>query len=388
VRFTTRYAYIIKHATFGGNEVRALLDSLLGALLQHARPGAADQEAWVRPLTAIDDGTISELVIAAGQRLLGLDPLLPAQPAPPDGCGTTLTAVNGDGDPVAVASCQHWTDEPGAISLTWGAARRFHLHPRIAGSKSRPASGADVAGALDRLITQWSDHLAGVPEIAEEDTAAVVTWPSRDVDSIRVLQRHGLAPLAVIAARATARTAARTAAGRPEEQPDEQPADGLTIRRAAPADLEAVTDLGVELVRYDAYFGEVVERPNTREGLRRGSAEMLADPAPWVWLAEKDGVPVGLLAAERPEAAAWLVPLTGRAPAAYLQQGFVLPAERASGIGARLVRQFHAEADTTGVAVTLLHYSQANPLSVPFWSQQGYRPLWTVWEARPARRLC
>jgi hypothetical protein len=39
------------------------------------------------------------------------------------------------------------------------------------------------------------------------------------------------------------------------------------------------------------------------------------------------------------------------------------------------------------VAVTLLHYEQTNPLSVPFWSQQGYRPLWTSWAARPARTI-
>jgi len=37
--------------------------------------------------------------------------------------------------------------------------------------------------------------------------------------------------------------------------------------------------------------------------------------------------------------------------------------------------------------VTLLHYAQVNPLSAPFWSQQGYRPLWTVWETAPARAL-
>jgi hypothetical protein len=24
---------------------------------------------------------------------------------------------------------------------------------------------------------------------------------------------------------------------------------------------------------------------------------------------------------------------------------------------------------------------------VPFWGHQGYRPLWTTWEARPARML-
>jgi hypothetical protein len=39
------------------------------------------------------------------------------------------------------------------------------------------------------------------------------------------------------------------------------------------------------------------------------------------------------------------------------------------------------------VSVTLLHYEQVNPLSGPFWSHRGYRPLWTSWEARPARAL-
>ena len=28
-----------------------------------------------------------------------------------------------------------------------------------------------------------------------------------------------------------------------------------------------------------------------------------------------------------------------------------------------------------------------NPLSAPFWSRMGYRPLWTGWEVRPAASL-
>ena len=39
------------------------------------------------------------------------------------------------------------------------------------------------------------------------------------------------------------------------------------------------------------------------------------------------------------------------------------------------------------VAVWLLHYEQVNPLSGPFWSHRGYRPLWTSWEARPTLTL-
>ncbi len=114
---------------------------------------------------------------------------------------------------------------------------------------------------------------------------------------------------------------------------------------------------------------------------------MLADPEPWVWLAERDGAPVGLLTAERPEVAAWIAPMTNPQPVAYLQQGFVPPSERGTGIGAMLTACFHADIEAADIPVTLLHYAQTNPLSAPFWSQQGYRPLWTSWEARPARNL-
>jgi hypothetical protein len=39
------------------------------------------------------------------------------------------------------------------------------------------------------------------------------------------------------------------------------------------------------------------------------------------------------------------------------------------------------------VAATLLFYGTFNPLSVPFWSRLGWRPLWTVWSAHPASAL-
>ena len=66
---------------------------------------------------------------------------------------------------------------------------------------------------------------------------------------------------------------------------------------------------------------------------------------------------------------------------------FVTPGERASGIGAELVAQLHTDIRAAGVPVTLLHYEQVNPLSAPPWCQQGYRPLWLSWEARPARSI-
>jgi hypothetical protein len=56
-------------------------------------------------------------------------------------------------------------------------------------------------------------------------------------------------------------------------------------------------------------------------------------------------------------------------------------------VGAELAAHYHREADAAGIGVTLLHYALLNPLSAPFWSRQGYRPLWTVWEASPAAAI-
>lgn len=253
-----------------------------------------------------------------------------------------------------------------------------------------------MAGALDGLLSQWRDHLAAVPGTGDEDSAALVMWPSRDIDGIRTLLRHGLAPMDVIAARPTGRHPVGptdAAPGRAEglavsASPDASAAQrGLRIRRAGPADIDAVVRLGVEVIRFDAHFGGVTERPGTAAAMRREAAGLLAGPEPWTWLAERDCTAIGLLAAQRPEAASWIAPMVRPAPAAYLMLMFVLPGERASGVGGALTARLHREVAAAGVAVTLLHYEQSNPLSVPFWSQQGYRPLWTSWAARPARTV-
>ena len=299
-----------------------------------------------------------------------------------------LTVTGADGQPTATGICEHWVGDAESLDLSWGAARRFQLALQIA--------GPDVAGALDGLLSQWRDHLAAVPGTDDEDAAALVMWPSRDIHGIRTLLRRGLAPLEVIAARPAGRRPVGPADSPPRPGagldvsagPDAGPVPpGLRIRRAGPADIDAVARLGVEVIRYDGHFGGVTERPGTAAAMRREAAGLLAGPEPWTWLAERDGTAIGMLAAQRPEAASWIAPMVGLAPAAYLMLLFVLPGERAGGVGGALTARLHREAEAAGVAVTLLHYEQSNPLSVPFWSQQGYRPLWTTWAARPARTV-
>jgi GNAT superfamily N-acetyltransferase len=284
------------------------------------------------------------------------------------GCGADLAVRGPAGGLLAAGSCLHWSAEPGSLDLIEGAARRFVLTPYLA--------DPDALASLDALLSQWRAHLAEVAEADGQDTAAVISWPSRDAAGVRALVAHGLTPLGVIAARPAGR--------RPAPAADCPP--GVCIRQATAADLDVALRLAMEVVRFDAQFGGVIERPGAAGALRAEVAGLLEDD-PWAWLAERDGEPAGLLLAERPEVAGWIAPRTSAAPAAYLLALFVEPAERGAGLGAALTARLHRRAAAAPVSVILLQYEQVNPLSVPFWGGQGYRPLWSSWEARPARML-
>jgi hypothetical protein len=327
----------------------------------------------------VRNGVMAEVA----QRWRDVDPLLPGPTAPEPDCGADLVVTGPGGQPIAVGACEHWVGGPEELDLAWGATRRYLLTAWTA--------GPDQAGALDRLLSLWRDHLAALPEAGGADTSAVVRWPSRDVGAVAALVRHGLAPFEVVAARLTGQRGhpgAPPLGGAPETGAAAGTvAQGVGIRRGTPADIDTVVRLGTEVIRFDAHFTAMPDRPGTPGALRREVAGLLAGRECWTWLAERDGTAVGVAAAQRPESAGWIAPLVRQAPAAYLMFGYVLPSERASGIGSALTALLHRDIEAAGVAVTLLHYEGANPLSVPFWSQQRYRPLWTSWETRPAAAL-
>jgi GNAT superfamily N-acetyltransferase len=352
---------------------------------------------------------MDEFAVRATARWRTIDPLLPdaltaAGPGSAGDCGAGL-AVGHGGNLAAFGTCRH--SEPGAgdIDLSWGMARRFELTPRVV--------GPDAASALGRLISLWRDHLADVAGSGDDDTAAVISWPSRDIEGVAALQSHGLRPLAVVAARPSARTSAHPDGRVPRHAPGRE----TRIRRAGAADAETIATFGAEVARFDAYFSGTPGRAGTVAALRHEATRLLApaqpdgdarpdgnaqpdriagpdriarpdgNARPWAWLAEKNGTPVGMIATQRPDRATWIAPMTRLAPVAYTMLGYVSPQERSAGVGAALAACLHAEVDPAGVAATLLHYEQLNPYAAPFWSRQGYRPLWTTWEARPARSL-
>jgi len=305
---------------------------------------------------------------SVARRWRSIDPLLPMPDDLPEGCSPPLVASAPDGRPAALAVCRHQRVSDDSLNQTWGATHRFLLSPRV--------KGTDTLPALDAILAQWRDHLATLPASRDVDSAAIVTWPTRDVTGVRALQRHGLVPMAVIAARQAGR-----AAGNIRDNGD------LVIREAGLDDFAAVTELEMGVIRFDANFGGAVLRPSTSALLRADVKTRLSRPPTWTWLAERDRRPAGLITVQPPKDAIWLRPLTSEERVAYLQTGFVVPGDRGGGTGERLVRHVHQKLDRSGIDLTLLHYAQVNPLSGPFWSRLGYRPLWTIWEARPAAVL-
>jgi GNAT superfamily N-acetyltransferase len=321
----------------------------------------------------------------AGRRWRELDPLLPEPSDLAAGCGEPFQArrpqrgdgrggggARADGEngrPIGYAVCRHQYSPADTLAQTWGTATRYVLTARL--------REKDASGALDDLLTQWRDHLAAIPQAHEPDTSALLTWPARDVSGVRALLRHGMQPMSVLAIRPVGRAGALP-----------RPAgSGLVVRVAGPADVDAVVEMELGVIRYDEQFGAALPRAHTRVLVRADTQIALAKPQTWTWLAERDGVPIGLAVVQPPGESTWIAGMTCLTPVAYLQTMFVRLGERGKGTGEALVNHIHDELNRHGVTATLLHYAQVNPVSGPFWSRMGYRPLWTSWESRPAAML-
>jgi GNAT superfamily N-acetyltransferase len=325
---------------------------------------------------------VQDLNKAVGRRWQGLDRLLPGRADLPEGCAAPLVAAGANGRPAGLGVCRHQFVPADTLNQTWGSASQFSLILRL--------REPDASAALDELLGQWRDHLAGLPEAGPADTAAMVTWPARDVSGVNALLRRGMQAMTVIAVR-PAEHAAAAGPARPAEPASARAvaegSAGLVIREAGLGDLDAVTEFEMGVIRYDAQFGAAIIRPATEALVRAETQAALATRPAWAWLAERDGRPVGLVHVQPPERSGWIASMTRPGVTVYLQTMFVRPGERGSGVGAALVRHVHGVLDARGVQTTLLHYALMNPLSAPFWNRMGYRPLWTGWEVRPAASL-
>jgi GNAT superfamily N-acetyltransferase len=291
------------------------------------------------------------------RRLRLLDPLLPdGVPLPEAGPEDVRLEVRGGGGLARLVRA-----DPATLDGTWNPAERHMLIAR---------TGADEpAAVMDALLSGWSRTVHARAGGAE--SAAVLTWPSRDVVLTPTFLAHGLAARLVLAIRVARRDSPRGATH-------------VVVRKATEADVDTLVAMELELVRWNQMLGQMTERPNTAELIR---AKHTADSRPWSWLAEVDGMPVGTLSVLNPDHAPWASGLSSAGSAVYLSDLMVLPGRRGAGAGTALVEQVHGELDRAGFDATLLHYLGMSPLAGPFWHRCGYRPLHTNWEVRPASQL-
>jgi hypothetical protein len=126
-----------------------------------------------------------------GSRLSRLDSLLPdSPPLPEPGPDDVQLDVPGGRGLARVVRA-----DPTTLDGTWNPAERHTLTARIGAD--------DPAAVLDTLLSRWSTTVHA--RAGEAESAAVLTWPSRDVELIPTFLAHGLAPRLVLAIRLAGR---------------------------------------------------------------------------------------------------------------------------------------------------------------------------------------
>jgi GNAT superfamily N-acetyltransferase len=303
---------------------------------------------------------IAEPLLAAHRaRFAAVDALLP--PAPPPADGERLDAATADGTQVTGMLQRHRL-APGDVPMLWSAADTWQLFPYL---------GDTGTEGVDLLLRALKGRLES--EETGDDSACVVVWPSRDAEAIRAFLDHGLVPLSAIGVRTA---------------PPAEAEPRVTVRRAGPDDFAAALKLAVATFDYTGLVA-APRRDNTAELVAPSLRDALAEDEPAVWLAEEDGETRALAHCAwidvAPASEAGEVLPAGRW--GYVNNVVTAPGERGGGFGRALMAHVHQELHRGGATRTYLYYNPTNPLSSVFWHRQGYRPLWTMWEVRPAAAL-
>jgi GNAT superfamily N-acetyltransferase len=194
----------------------------------------------------------------------------------------------------------------------------------------------------------------------------------------RVLLDHGFVPLTVLAMRRPGR------AGTPVPKL----APGVTVRRARLDDLAMATELALDELAYSANVGGTVLRADAAELKRIAIRYHLREQDP-VWIIERDGIAVGIAECWVTDAA---VGAAIRFPVPIGRWGYVNTVSvssdaRGGGLGQQLMAVAHHDLARHRTIGSYLYYNPPNPLSSVFWPRQGYRPMWTIWECRPANAM-
>ncbi|MFJ9786269.1 GNAT family N-acetyltransferase [Amycolatopsis sp. NPDC101161] len=303
---------------------------------------------------------IAEPLLAAHRaRFAAVDALLP--PAAPPAEGRRLDAATADGTRVAGVLQRHRLDHAD-VPMLWSAADTWQLFPYF---------GDTGTEGVSLLLRRLRDVVA--EEAVGDDSSCVVVWPSRDAEAIRAFLDHGLVPLGALGVRT---------APPPEVPPS------VAVRRAGPDDFPAALELAAATFDYTGLVA-AARRANTADLLAPALRDALAEDEPPVWLVEADGE------IQAVAHCAWVDATDGNEAGELLAAGrwgyvnnvVTAPGRRGGGLGRALMARVHQELHRGGATRSYLYYNPTNPLSSVFWHRQGYRPLWTTWEVRPASAL-
>jgi GNAT superfamily N-acetyltransferase len=285
-----------------------------------------------------------------------IDPMLPSAVRPPE--GDVITAALPDGTRVA-GIIVTTSLAPDSMSSLWSALQVWELHPMIGGA------------GMPQLLTQWQTMMSR--RSPGPDSSCLVTWPSRDIRATRAFLSHGLVPLSTLAVRTGPVV----------------PSPGtLTVRRARAADLDVMLGLAMAELEYSASVGSTTLRPGSRQIKQAALTRHLTQGDP-VFLAERDGIAVALAECwfSDSTAGSWSETRLPHGRWGYINSLSVAPDARGTGVGREMMSVVHRELARGGAEGTFLYFNPPNPLSSVFWARQGYRPLWTIWEVRPATAL-
>lgn len=304
------------------------------------------------------------LLDAQATRFERIDPLLPPAAPPPE--GHVLTAAIPTGDRVA-GVVTHNSFAPGTATTLWSALELWELHPLL---------GAAGGVGMDAVLREWRRLLERTEP--GTDSACLLTWPSRDAEAAKPLLAHGFAPLTSMAVRPVS-------AGVPASR---APQAGVTVRLATAADLDVVLELELAELEYSALVGAAVVRPDAAR-VKRAALARHVEQGDLIWLAERDGIVTGVAHCRLFDVTAGGLTGTRLRPGrwGYVNCVSVAGDSRGAGVGRELMAVAHHELHRRGATGTFLYYNPPNPLASVFWARQGYRPLWTSWELRPASAL-
>lgn len=312
---------------------------------------------------------VEQVVRRHAERVAQADPYVGGQDSLPEpGLGSRRFEVRADGA-AAVGTAVTIRTASDSADATWGPQITHRLRARV--------SGSDPAAALHALLDGWERSLpAADPDTGASDRGLVVPWASRDTEPVAAFARSGFIPLRVTGIRPIRADPGHTTPTSRDGR------EHLAIRPATSDDLEAMVRLVAEMVAFDAQFGWVRVRSSTAAKLRSQLTQALGwDGACWV--AEVDADLVGVVVMQPPSHTGWITPLVTLSPIAYLAFMSVAPGHRSRTIGAALADRAATQARDWDAAAVMLHYVLPNPLSAPFWSRQGYRPLLTEWMKLP-----